>query len=232
MSTYLELCQRYRLEAGIAGTGPSAVTSNTNTEYARIVNWIADADVEIQELYDDWRFNWAEFSFQTVASDGQYTAADVTGSAVNTIAKFDGSSLSYYLTATGVSAEQAVELMEWPDFFPYWRQGSMRTTTGKPTKLSLRPDGNVELGYVPDAIYTVRGFYWKGPERMDANGDTPRYPSQFHTLPIWWAMVNYAGYEENSALYQHAQNMMNRLLQPMERRERMSSPVRFGDPMA
>lgn len=223
---FLQLCQRYRLEAGISGTGPTAVTGNSNNEYARIVNWIAQADLEIQTRYDDWRFMWRQFSFETVAGQGAYTETEVV-TASYTVNTYATDSFRYYLTSAGQSTEQWMEYQEWPEFYPYWRNGAMRTRQGVPTIWSERPDGVIELGYVPDAAYTITGQYWRGPVLMAANTDTPLYPAKYHMLPVWWAMVNYAGFEESSFQYQNAQNMLNRLWPAMERGER-TTDVGFG----
>lgn len=224
--TFLEMCQRYRLEAGISGTGPTSVTDNTNNEYSRIVNWIAQADLEIQSRYEDWRFMWREFSFNTVASDGRYTETDVVTASYG-VQRYDEEAWRYYLTSAGQSTEQWVQYCEWESFYPYWRNGTMRTAEGVPSVWTQRPDGDIELAYVPDAIYTITGAYWRKPVLMTANGDTPLYPSTYHMLPVWWAMMNYAGYEETSFQYTHAQNMMNRLWNAMERNER-TTDVSYG----
>lgn len=47
--TYLELCQAFREDIGIAGTGPATVVGQTGI-LGRIVRWIADADITIQAL--------------------------------------------------------------------------------------------------------------------------------------------------------------------------------------
>ena len=69
MSTYLQLCVKLRQEVLAAGTGPSAVTGQVG-EYKRIVDWIAQADEEVQQEQDHWNFMTGDLNFNTVADVG------------------------------------------------------------------------------------------------------------------------------------------------------------------
>ncbi|KKK65505.1 hypothetical protein LCGC14_2973440, partial [marine sediment metagenome] len=107
MSTYLQLSQDVARESGtVSGTNPTAVASQTG-RLLKIVEWVAQAWVEIQNLHADWRWMQKTFSGDTASGNGQYTPASwtildlrdwlrddrVTGYQPHTI----------FLTATGVS---------------------------------------------------------------------------------------------------------------------------------
>lgn len=220
--TFLHLCQKLRLMAGISGTGPSSVSMNANNEYARVVEWIRAADLEIQEAYDDWRFMWVNFDFQTVPGQGTYTPAEVcAGLPANTRPqRYDEESFRYWLTSQGSAGEQFMTWCPYTLFRDVWLLGTNRTQQGVPQYVTQAPDENLLLAPIPNAIYTITGQFYRKAVTLNDDGDVPVYPAQYHELPIWWALVKYAGFEEASAVYMHAQNMLNITLSTMERRER------------
>lgn len=218
---FLQLVQRLVREAGMPRPGPANVASSTNVEWQNAIDWIADADVEIQLLKDQWRFMWAEFEFQTVAGTANYTEAQVLANlTAGTLVKhFDKDSGRYFLTAQGQNGEQYMTYREWDNFRDIWKFGPSRTAQGQPQEWSFSPDRQVHLAQVPNDIYTVRGQVFRQPLRMAANADVPRYPEKYHMLCVWWALVNYAGLEQDGAVYQHALNMQGRLMGSMLRTE-------------
>ena len=218
---FLELVQRLVQEAGMPRPGPANVTGSSNQEWQNAIDWIADADIEIQLMKDQWRFMWAEFEFQTVAGQASYTQAQALANlTAGTEAQFfDEDSGRYFLTASGQNGEQYMTYRSWDNFRDIWLFGPNRTAQGQPQEWSFSPDRKVYLAQVPNAIYTVRGQVFRQPLRMAANTDLPRYPARYHMLPVWWALVNYAGLEQDSSVYQHALNMQGRLIGPMLRTE-------------
>ena len=227
---YLQLANRLRLESGgISGTGPTTVVGNSNNEYARVCNWIADADVEIQLKYDDWRFMWNQFSLATVAGTAEYTEATITGSASLGVSRYDLESFRYYLTSAGIGNEQHIIHREYRYFRERWLIGNNRASTGAPSECTFLPNRKIHLAPIPNAIYTVTGDFYRNSVRMTLDGDEPLYPSQFHMLPVWWALVKYAGLEEAPAVYTNAQNQLSLLWGAFERQERPN--VTFGGPL-
>jgi hypothetical protein len=232
MATFLQLCQRLRREAGISGTGPITVVGNTNTEYERIVDWIKKAYVDIQLLHDDWRFMWAEFTFDTTAADGSYTETEALATLTPTlkVSRFDTDSFRYFLTSGGVQGEQFMTYRYYPWFRDIWLFGANRTTQGQPNEFTFAPDRRILLAQIPNGIYTITGDFYRRPVELAADADVPIFPEEFHEIIVWWAIVNYAGYEEASAVYTHAQNMVNQRLGEMSNRERPMP--NFGGPLA
>lgn len=218
---YIELVQRLVREAGMPRPGPTNVTGSTNAEWQNAIDWIADADLQIQLMKDQWRFMWAEFEFQTVAGQASYTQAQVLNNlpAGTEAQSFDSYSGRYFLTAQGQNIEQYMTWREWDNFRDIWLFGPNRTAQGQPQEWTFSPDRKVYLAQVPNNIYTVRGQVFRQPLRMNADTDVPRYPARYHMLAVWWALVNYAGLEQDGAVYQHALNMQALLLGPMLRTE-------------
>lgn len=80
---YLDLCKRVSQEAGYSGSGPSKVTGQTG-EMQRVVSWVQDAWIELQQQQKYWRFMLSSFdvtmnqgeSSVTVAADYKRTKKD------------------------------------------------------------------------------------------------------------------------------------------------------------
>ena len=222
MATFLELCQRLRLEAGISGSGPSAVTGNTNNEYARVVNWINDAYMELLLSQRNWRFMWTEFSLTCTPSQGDYTQAQVLAAAVggplNTtnagIREFDRLAARYYPAGSTVASEQRARWWDFREFRERYRFGPQRTQPGVPTEWCEDMRHGLQLFPVPNGAHVFTGAFWRTPRPMTADGDVPLLPAEFHVLLVWWALTKYAGFEEASRVYQHAQNQID-ILHPL-----------------
>ena len=78
---FLELCRELILEAGYSGN--MTTTENQSGQFARVVKWIKQADMDLQNEHEDWTFLDREFSFQTEGGKSRYTLSDldfITGS--------------------------------------------------------------------------------------------------------------------------------------------------------
>ena len=198
MSTYLELSQALARESGtISGTNPTTVTSQTG-RLLKIVNWIDQANVAIQNLHADWRWMQKTFSGDTSSGSGQYTPASwsitdlrdwlrdnrVTGYQPHTI----------YLTADGVAGEGALLEITWQQWRTTYGRGSQ--TNNFPSQYAISPAGEFSLGPIPDDIYTVNGEYRQAAVRLTADGDIPAMPAAFHEIIVWRALMMLAEFDE------------------------------------
>lgn len=205
--TYLQLSSRLRQEAGITGTGPTAVVGQTG-ELKRVVDWVADAWREIQNRHNNWRWMRSSFSVNTVAGTDHYAYGDCTDTNdVATIARFkrwwvddEEDRPKIYLSASGVSTQQRLIFMPWYDFKYIYRIGSGQS--GQPTYISVDPQNNIVLGPNPDAVYVVTGDYQRGVLELTADGTTPDMPADFHLLIVWEALKKYGSFEAASESYQ------------------------------
>jgi hypothetical protein len=216
---YLQLVQRLHKESGAGGDAPVAVTALSG-EAERLANWVNNSYQDIQNKNTNWRFMWAEFSFNTVATQGDYVPAAVL---VNNpgleLARFDRFSFRYYLASAGVNSEQHMRFRDYQLFRDIWRFGAARTAPGAPLYWTQAPDRDVLLAQIPDAIYTIVGQFYRRPALLAVNTDTPIFPEEFHMAIVWWALIKYAGFEEKSAVYTNAQNQLGLVMTPMELQE-------------
>lgn len=216
MSTYLELCQAVRRECGVSGSGPSSVTGQAGM-LQKIVEWVADADTEIQSLYTDWGFLWTQWTESTIAGTAQYAKPSDLGA-------WDRE--SFWLDYGTASHKKLVELK-----YKSWR-GTLRQgvkTNQKPSYFVVLPSGNITLEAPPDAVYSLTADYWKTATRMTANASVSVIPAQFERTIIELAKFKYAVDEGAGALMASSQAAY---LDWLGRLKAAELPERYRDLMA
>ena len=187
MSTFLQLCQNVARESGtITGTQPAAVTGQTG-RLAKVINMVAQAWIDIQNVHDNWLWMRTEFDDTAITqSTGQYTADSWSLSDVGewiTTPK----SVWIHLTSGGVGNESELKWIEWDLYRQKYLKGTQ--TENRPIEFSISPAQEFCFGPVPDATYAVSGEYYATPQALAANGDVPNCPARFHNLIVWKAML-------------------------------------------
>jgi hypothetical protein len=214
MSTFLQLCQNLRSEAGISGTISS--TQNQVGELARVVTWIRRAYRDIQNLYPNWNFLRTDFTFPTIASADTYlpTAVNI---ADHGAWKVD--SLRCYLTSVGSTDEQWLDYVPWEDFRDTYKFGANRSITGRPIKVSVKPDQSLVFYPTPDDVYTIVGERFKSAQELNENADIPLIPAQYHDIIMWRALIFYGEFESAQEHLSTGEAEYKRLLRSLEARE-------------
>lgn len=202
---YLGLCRRVRRMAGAAGDGPTSVVSQVG-EYRRIVDWVAQAWVEIQQLRPDWMFSWSPFSYTTNAG-----VRDVD---LSRFGRID----PHTLRVDGEAINEA----------PFSR--ATAETSGKPRAFSFRPDGRIRFLPTPDASYLITGETYLPPQLLRINTDVPRLPSEHRMIIVYRALMHYGAYEAAQDVYQDAFLEYNRGLTALERAQ--TPALHLGGPLA
>ena len=177
--TFLELCQRLRKEVGAAGNGPASVSSQAG-EYARLVSWIETAWHELQNSRN-WAFDWAKGAVELNAMDTVYPLpADFDLWRAETL-RFKGF---------------AVEVLPW----------SQMSQVGNDTFacVAQSPDGLLHTNATPEVGGDLTFEYFRTPQRLINNTDTPRMPERFHMAIVYRAMIQYGLYENAPEVVQQA----------------------------
>ncbi len=187
--TFLELCQRLRQEVGAAGNGPPSVAGQTG-EYARLVSWVRTAWQEIQNERR-WRFDWVQGRVEINSLDTQYALPNDFDLWEPETLRFDG---------------DRIKVCTWSELDP----------AGQFTAAALAPDGTLHLNAAPDKDGALNFEYWRTPQMLAENTDSPRMPARFHMLIVYRAMIQYGLYENAQEATQQAsmneRRLMNRLL--------------------
>jgi len=213
-STFLQLCQKFQRMTGITGSEMTSVENQTGIP-KKIVDWIPDADNEIQGLWQDWRFLIVDKKVITVNS-GQ-----------------DGTSDEYSLTALGV--EDILNRWDPKQFYINpgtanyatltelkhrdWMGSAARLgvkNSAQPSQFVIRPDNSLVFVDKPNAEYTVWAAYFKSITKMSANGSMSNIPAAFENIIIFKAQMKYAAYYEDDDLYLQAEKDYNMELVKLE----------------
>ena len=200
--TYLELCQRLRMEAGLSGTGPASVTSQTGMD-KKLVEWVRSAWEEIQLSRLDWRFSWGESSLPVLAGTASINPVLLGLSDLNVwskdTARFDGAPLKH---------------IGWRDF-----QQFKTTTTGLVAYFSEAPDRSLHFSQLPVADGTFTAEYFKTPQILASNMDVPRMPAHYHMAIVYKALMMYAAHDDAAQTFVDASMRFNQLYNKIESTE-------------
>lgn len=194
---FLELAQRVAAESGtVSGTQPTSVENQTG-RLAKIVNWTAWAWTDIQNRRTQWRWMRGEFEKQTLAGTARYTSSSwALTSFADWMTTGDETEdrWSCYLTSEGAAGEGPLYFEDWDLFYRVRLRGPAQQ--GRPIYFSVSPAGELVFSPTPDAVYTIRGPYRKGPWTLTANTDTPDMPVRFHMAIVYRALVLLGEHDE------------------------------------
>ncbi|WP_333609713.1 phage adaptor protein [Arsukibacterium sp.] len=186
--TFLELCNRVRQESGISGSGPLTVI-NQQAILAKVVEWVRQADLDIQRLQPTWTFLWRIGSAVMQTDERQYSLLDLGLADTNRIKNM-------------TIGDQPLIEMGW-DWFK--RMGYARNTDRhQPTAYTYRPDGILMFFPIPDQDYVIEVERSILPTQLQFDDDVSLIPERFHDVIMRKALMYYASHEEDNMLLQVA----------------------------
>lgn len=205
--TFLQLCQLTREKCGISGTGPALVTGQTG-EMGRIVNWVQEAWIELQNRNRDWDWMRAEFCLTTTALRQDYAPSEAS---LTDFSRWHVDTLRAYRADLGVADQQWLVAWDYQTFRDTYMFAQQ--TSGRPTVFAIRArDKALLFGSIPDDAYEIRGEYQKAARPFLSGSEKPSLPEEFHMLIVYGAMLKYAYYENAPEVAQSAQLMYGSML--------------------
>ena len=205
---YLQLANRLATEAG-SGANISSVVAQSG-EAGRMANWIASAWEDIQLERPDWYWMRSTFSFPTVIGDRKYSSIDA--GITSRFAMWDVNSIRLYQYT--ITDELKLQWFNYENFRNSYMIGPQ--VQSRPLTITVDPELNLLFGPIPNYAYTVTGEYFKSPQTLSVDADTPELPSQFHMAIVYRALMLYARYESASEIYSDAELNYKRLLRRLE----------------
>lgn len=204
--SYLDLCRAFVAELGIqGGTGPSAVTGQSG-ELNNVTRWIADADVAIQTLWQDWKFLW---------SSGPSSQQVLTGADTITTVTDLGTEIEDGLVFTVAGRNYRPTWMSWEAFRSSFRT-NVKSTLARPTHWTVRPDNVIELSHKAAAPIPWTIEYHRRPSRMTSNTQQSPIPTEFDRIILARAALMYAGREDAPEVVTSMAAEYDDLLEKME----------------
>lgn len=221
MPTYLEICQQVAYDSGTVPVlgDPTTVVGQTDERLYGIVQWVAKAWTEIQISRPDWRWMRGEFSGSLSSGTQRYSATDLSITRFGRwhTTKWENSELfSRYLTADGATTAQFLQFMpDWDRFYRNFMIGSHAATEGEPLYVTIDPSNQLVFWPTPDATYTVRGAYWKSPQTLEADDDTPEMPERFHGAINYRALLHLTTFDEAPGQYVQFRENMREIIESL-----------------
>lgn len=213
--TYLELVNMLREESGASGAALTSLGGTLSRESTRFKNWINRAWRKIQTKHRTWLFMNQPFSFQTTAGVQTYTAATLS-TPIADLANWTRDTFRCYRTSIGVSDEQILPFLDWETFRNLYQFGTQGAVQQRPVVFSITPSKQLVLGPLPDAAYTIAGWYYRSPQTLTADTDEPAFESEFHELIAWEAIRRYGLYEAAPEVLAVANDEADRLFNSLE----------------
>lgn len=210
---FLDLCKATARESGtVAGLPSFSTIAGATGRLDKLVNWVRDAWVNIQNERTDWLFRIATFEQPLTIGTKTYTAGTLGISSTGFIPDTPmGNSMSLYDPAIGQADEGVIAQVSWHE----WRDAYDRGVhdANRPTVWAQAPDGSLCIGPKPDKAYTLRGTYKLAPQRLTLDADIPIIPEDFHGVIVGEALRLMADSDEayeqlrvKAAIYEKLRN--------------------------
>lgn len=187
---YLQLCQDIVSDLGIAGGTLATTTGSLSQEQQRIVNWVARADLYVQQLWSDWKFLWYQDTNVVGAAGNDFIIPNPPANA-DSVLRYD---LTKLFAAFGTSDAQRINWMEWNQFFQTY-QSRAKQTQALPASFSIDPSGKIWLSSILAANTTFALPYWVIGKRMVGDAAVSMIPTPVDNIILERAKIIYASRE-------------------------------------
>ena len=207
----------------MTGTGPTT-TVNQVGQMKQLVDLVARAWIDVQEMHNNWSFLWALFSKDTtqgiqtyqLATDGNYYLGDtfrIDGYPIDVIDYRD------HVAAYGLS----------PPPPPGDVDDVTAESNDKPTYITERPDGLHLCVPTPDAVYTLTGEYYTKPVPFSSNSSVPAIDDASFNQPnaiLERTKVLYAEFLEDDQMLRDGERGFQRAI--LQLRKKYLPELRWG----
>jgi len=195
--TFLQLVQDLYREVGAAGGTPTTAiptTQNTTGEILRLVNYVHDAELEIQNMWVDWKWLRQTLTFYTGTQNqtGIFTTLNGAVSAYPPdLAEWDWK--SFFIYPVNATQPQQLETAEWQEV----RNQVFNTTSfNQPFRVIVMPNNTFRFDNIPDQSYQCFCEYRTVPYDLKNDADVSNIPSRFaNRLIVEWARFKYGLFE-------------------------------------
>jgi hypothetical protein len=218
--TYLELVNKVKREAGIAGGVALGSLASAVGDTLKVVGWVPDAYREIQQLPHNWRWLRKSALGDVSGAALSYSIDALLGVSAGTtrFSRWVRPSTNYRPTAYLASNPGTEWALTWLPYDRFRLAFMIGThTPGAPQYWSVANDGALLVGPTPDQAYKLRADYYASPQLLSADGDLPEMPAEFHLLIAWRALGEYGAFDAAPEVLARAssnyETMLNRLIQ-------------------
>lgn len=203
--TFLQLVQDLFIEVGASGSPPTTTVSQTG-EAARLVRYIHDAELEIQNLWVDWKWLRKTLTAYTGTQNqtGIFTTLNGTVSAFP-VDLADWDYKTFQIFPAGSTFPQPMPTAEWQDV--RWEVFDTVDFT-QPWRVLIMPDNTLRFDLIPDQSYQLYMEYRSVPYDLKVDADVSNIPARFNRIIVEWARLKYGGFENAAEQVQLAQTQI------------------------
>ncbi len=216
VETFLQIVQRAHQKCRISGAPPASVLGTQGAEATRLINWVNEAWVDIQNSEPDWKWLRRSTSFQTAPGQAIYTVAQ-TGA--QNLGYWFLDTFRVYRTSDGLIGENRL----FPREYEWWREvhqfGSSRNSVTIPVHVAETPDHGIALGPAPLDGLTVTGDYYAAASEMVNNNDVPALPVQYRMAIVYRTMMFYGASESAQEVFGEGDAEFRRIMNAVRFRE-------------
>ncbi len=195
--TFLQLCQDLYREVGAAGGTPASAIPTTvgvTGEILRLVNYVHDAELEIQNHWQDWKWKRGTLTCYTIAGTATGIATTQGGSVSAQpldIAEWDFK--SFFILQPNATQLSKLQADEWQQ----WRYNVFDTVDQTlPWHVIVMPDNTLRFDLTPDQSYQVQMEYRKQPYDLKNDADVSNIPAYIgNRIIVEWARMKYGQFE-------------------------------------
>jgi hypothetical protein len=203
--TFLTLVQDLYREVGAAGGTPAnaiPTTVGVTGEILRLVNYIHDAELDIQNMWVDWKWLRKTLTFYT-GTQNQTGIFTTSGGSVSAqpadLAEWDWN--SFFIYPAGSTQSQQLATFEWQSV-----RGEVFITTSfaQPWRVIVMPDNTFRFDNIPDQSYQCFCEYRSVPYDLKNDGDISNIPGRFaNRLIVELARIKYGMFENSPEQLAH-----------------------------
>jgi hypothetical protein len=211
MSSYLELCVKFRKMVGISGSGPAAVTGQSGMSEL-ITIWVADADELIQRKWENWKFLFEPQEELTItASTSTFTLATLS---ITDLARWVKTS---FVRDPGTDDYQKLSYDMTYEEYITSEMYLGAAVTGQIERVFIRSSDNALIFYPTyGSNTTVWAAYYKAVTRIAADDSTTPIPVRFEDVILYRAEMYYAKHLEDWSLYDAAEIEFDEAMERLE----------------
>ncbi len=183
---YLTLCKEVAADAGtIAGFQNVTTVVGLSGRPAKLVGWVRDAWIDIQNERNDW--SWMRRRFGPVAMTAGVDSYTATAFGISRFGEWlqDRSgfrTFAIYDPDQGTAQTRAMDQISYDSWIERWGRGDHPSQM--PVEWAISPTREILVGPKPDKAYMISGEYRISPQELSADGDVPEMPAQYHRVII------------------------------------------------
>ena len=143
----------------------------------------------------------ASYVEETFLGSEQAFIKDFEFYAVDGVQAFDTDTFCYYRKSEGANYKTPLRFLDYSEF---QKKANDYSTTSDPYLITMTPTKRLRIFPAPDDVYVLCADAFAKPQGMSVNADIPILPDNFHMMIVWKGLMDYAGFEESSAIFRFA----------------------------